>query len=333
MGGDDWNRRGVAAALLAAVTGAPALAQDRRLTQVASQDPNAPPPASPGDEVALEADASRRMTTPVFLNDVGPIPFVVDTGANRTVLSETLAAELALPEGPELRVHGIAGPYQARSARLDRLRAGATVVSDMVTPLLPESGLGARGLLGIDVFRGKRVRFDFTANQLTIGQSRRAARGLGQSDRGTVRAAGGDIVVRARQRDGQLMIFDAETAGTRIVCFVDSGAATSVGNSALMRALAAVRNGLPYPPVDVLIRSATGQSARGQVARVPSMRIGGLNLTSFDLAFADLHTFAQWGLSGRPALLFGMDVLRIFEAVTLDFGASELVFRLRQNRG
>ena len=47
------------------------------------------PPAS--TTVAVGEDLSRRMTVPVTVNGQGPFHFVIDTGADRTVISKELA--------------------------------------------------------------------------------------------------------------------------------------------------------------------------------------------------------------------------------------------------
>jgi hypothetical protein len=65
------------------------------------------------------------------------------------------------------------------------------------------------------------------------------------------------------------------------------------------------------------------------VAVVPNMRIGGISFTRFGLAFADLHTFDVWGLSDKPALLVGMDLLRLFSQVSIDFSLREVTFQTR----
>jgi hypothetical protein len=66
----------------------------------------------------------------------------------------------------------------------------------------------------------------------------------------------------------------------------------------------------------------------GELAIMPSMKIGGLTFHRYGAIFADLHTFALWGLSDQPAALIGMDVLRLFKSVTLDFKDREVRFHI-----
>jgi hypothetical protein len=67
------------------------------------------------------------------------------------------------------------------------------------------------------------------------------------------------------------------------------------------------------------------------LAPLPRLRLGGMGLNNVRAAFAPLHIFNLWGLNDRPAMLVGIDVLRNFEEVTLDFGRREVTFiRIRR---
>jgi len=57
----------------------------------------APPPLPPQVEnIQGTPDAQNRLTVDTFVNEKGPYNFVVDTGADRSVISEELAKELGL---------------------------------------------------------------------------------------------------------------------------------------------------------------------------------------------------------------------------------------------
>ena len=46
------------------------------------------------------------------------------------------------------------------------------------------------------------------------------------------------------------------------------------------------------------------------------------------LVIADLQIFDIWDLAKRPALLIGMNILRQFTRVSIDYGTRELQFEL-----
>jgi hypothetical protein len=132
--------------------------------------------------------------------------------------------------------------------------------------------------------------------------------------------------VAATYRFGQLVILDAQVGSTPVSAFLDSGSQVTVGNRALRDAV--VRTipdfGVRLAPIPLI--SATGQTATGEFAPLPAVRLGGMAVNNVLGIFADLHIFDLWKLNDRPAILIGVDVLRHFHDVTLDFGRKQVVF-------
>ena len=90
MSGEGWSRRSLAVALAPAVLSACAMPAPRKLISVNLLDTEpgpTPPPPDLGAQLETAFDQAKRMTVPVFLNGKGPFAFVVDTGANRTVVA------------------------------------------------------------------------------------------------------------------------------------------------------------------------------------------------------------------------------------------------------
>ena len=279
--------------------------------------PPAPPPPIEEQDAASRTltDLYRRMTAPVLVDGRGPYAFVVDTGANRSVISSELASRLGLPRGPSEPVNGAAGVQIAPTVEANLIVGGRSAGTTL--SVLPADAIGGLGMLGVDRLGGQRLTLDFQDQELRIEGSRRPVH------------SPGDVVVPAHRRDGQLTLIDAELAGMMLTAFIDSGAQTSIGNPAL---LAMARN--RYPGAEwtrASIISATGQVMAADVAELPALRLGGLQFKSLPVAFADLHTFHMWPIGERPALLLGMDVLRLFDYVSLDFGRNEVRFKLRQS--
>ena len=130
---------------------------------------------------------------------------------------------------------------------------------------------------------------------------------------------------RATWRDGQQTLVDADLAGVKVVAFLDSGAQNTIGNMAL-RALAATRSPTTRWTQTPII-SATGQTIDAEWANLPKLRVAGLDLPYWPVAFADLHTFRMWNLIRQPAILLGVDVLSRFQSVCLDFYRNEVRFK------
>jgi predicted aspartyl protease len=328
-----WSRRSLAAALAPAVLSA-CMTPPRRLisinlTDMGPQEPpaiapqNGQPPVSTQLETAF--DQARRMVVPVMLDGKGPFGFVVDTGANRTVVSTEAAAACALPPAGRADVHGIAGVEPADLALVHRLAVGSVTSRGLTLPVLPRGQLGADGLLGVDILRDRTMSLQFDQNRFEISDSGHGAE-IGHASNSRIQPYDQPIQVSAAYRDGQLVILDAQVAQVRVAAFIDSGAQVTVGNIALRDAV--VRTHPDFGPrlAPVPLISATGQTARGEFAPLPSLRLGGMEIDSVLGVFAELHIFDLWKLADRPAILIGIDVLRHFQDVTLDFGRRVVLF-------
>lgn len=127
-----------------------------------------------GDVDVVEArhDAFARMTVPVRIGDAGPFRFVIDTGAQNTVLSTALAERLSLrPEGRATLV-SVAGVQSVPTVRIDEIGLGRRTFNGLVAPLLDQRDLGADGMIGVDSLQDQRVLIDFTTNLIAIDEAR-----------------------------------------------------------------------------------------------------------------------------------------------------------------
>ncbi|HMG48620.1 MAG TPA: retroviral-like aspartic protease family protein [Allosphingosinicella sp.] len=276
------------------------------------QEQPAPPPAQLPDQQVAETldygvDASTRMTVPVNIGTHGPYQFIVDTGSERTVISSELARTLALGPGPHVIVHSMTEVSEIPTVVLPGLRVGQRTMEDIEAPFFSRRNLGAHGILGVDTLQTQRVIFDFHRQEMTIVPSRRV----------DPRWPPGEIVVTARSRFGRLMLIDAEVDGQRVYVIVDTGGQITVGNNALRRALERRHRLGAMATVNVL--SVTGGEFTAEYTLARHIRIGGANIVNLPIAFADVHPFEQLELMDRPAILLGMDALRLFDRVSVDF--------------
>jgi len=318
----------MAAALAPAILAACATRPPRQLISINLLDTDPAPQAPAPDNGALletAFDQAKRMVVPVMLNGKGPYGFVVDTGANRTVVSTEAAAACGLPQAGQAEVHGIAGAEAAQLASVRRLVVGSVASQNLTLPVIDRARLGADGLLGVDILRGRRMSLDFLGNRFEISASGQGVE-LGRGTNTRIRGETDPIEVPAAYREGQLVILDAQVAEVRVAAFIDSGAQVTVGNHALRDAVVRTRPefGVRLAPVPLI--SATGQTAMGQFAPLPTLRLGGMQINQVLGIFAQLHIFDLWKLNDRPAILIGIDVLRHFHDVTLDFGRREVIF-------
>lgn len=267
----------------------------------------------------FDVDASRRMAVPVKIGDNGPFSFLVDTGAERTVISRELAQRLALVEGEKLRLATISGPMTAPSFKVAALAMTNLTLAPFDAPALYGSHIGAAGLLGVDMLQGRRVLIDFRKEEMHIGESRRRSRPIIRDDDA--------IVVTARNLAGRLILSDARIGGQKVDVIVDTGAQTSIGNMALMRLVRDKRqHRFDFVPSN--LTGVNGETIVGQRTVLRRVTIEGIDVNDLTISFADSHAFGALGLKDRPAMLLGMDGLRLFDRVEIDYANKRIIFDL-----
>jgi predicted aspartyl protease len=263
-------------------------------------------PGDPASTAVKLREIDTRMTVPVLIDGKGPFRFIVDSGATRTVISVTLAAQLGLPSAGTVPLHSVGGESEVPAVMIDALYVGALPAKAIVAPVLDEANLGGLGILGIDTLQGKKVVIDIVRNRMSVEPA----------DRGTPPTAPGEIVVTARSRFGQLVLADADAAGQRIYAVVDTGSMVTIGNLALRDRLVRRRRAVPQP---IPITDVTGRRIIADQAPIGDLRLGSFHLRDVEVAFDDAHAFERFGLTSKPGMLLGMDVLRAFDRVSIDF--------------
>ena len=278
--------------------------------------PPTPPPVPLADLDIAFGDAQARMTVPVSIKQRGPWNFIIDTGAERTVVSRELAGVLGLAAGPGARVTAMTGTSNVPTVVVPGLSVSSLPQDTIQAPALETRNLGAPGMLGLDALQGHSLDIDFDRNRMVLRPSRKRVAAM--------RRDSDDIVVVARSLFGQLIVTDARYRGRKISVVVDTGSAISVGNPALFNLINAKTRSLG--PVAML--SATGGMLVADAYSVQGVEIGGIGFENFPVAFAGAPPFKRFGLEGKPALMLGMDALRLFRSVDIDFANREIRFKL-----
>jgi predicted aspartyl protease len=311
-----WTATLAAGALLA--VGGGAAAQKREPTH---QMPPLPP-AEIDDSLAIGGDdvgakkAKTRMTVAVHVNGQGPYNFVVDSGADTSVVGQRIARALALPPGRPAMLHGMTESTQVDRVLVDELKLGASAINDLQLPVLLERDLGGDGMIGIDALVQQRLLMDFEKKIIKVED---AARPPPRMD--------GDIVVVAKLRRGQLILTQVKANGKPIEAVVDTGSMITIGNTVLMKQL--LRRA-PDKFYTIQVTGVTGAKQDLQLARVAELRIGSIVLHDVPIAFADVPPFGVFGLKDQPSLLLGTDILEAFRRISLDFRARKVRFQLKQ---
>jgi len=266
-----------------------------------------------GEVLQMQPEIHERLTVPVTIEGRGPFHFMLDTGAQATVLSIALADQLMLTDRHAATLVGMASSRSVETTMVPNFGLGSRTFPIRVAPLIDPANIGgADGILGIDSLQGQRVLLDFRKQQIAVADARQ----LG-GDRGF------EIVVKAREKFGQLIITHASIDGVRTAVLVDTGAQGTVGNPALLRKLSNTRRMGESEMTDV-----NGQALSGVTRQGGSLRIGRASVSGFPITFADSPTFHVLGLQDEPALILGMSELKLFNRVAIDFEQRRILFDL-----
>lgn len=278
-------------------------------------------PAEIDDTLAIggtEIDGRKavsRMTVQVQVNGRGPYRFVVDSGADTSVVGERIARDLALPAGKRTILNSVTDSQYVDQVLVDELQLGPTKVTDLEVPVLRERDLGAEGMLGLDALVEQRLMLDFEKRLITVDDGRTP---LPKFD--------DVIVVTARLREGQLILTQVKADRQKLDAVVDTGSEISIGNTALRDAL--LRRNHQFTEVEVT--GVTGTAAMLKLAVIDRLEIGGVILQGVPIAFADIPPFAVFGLEKKPSLLLGTDLMENFRKVSLDFHDRKVRFQLKK---
>jgi hypothetical protein len=119
---------------------------------------------------------------PVYINGKGPLPFALDTGASRSLMTEQLARRLHLTiHGPSTVAAGVAGATRAQNVTISSWRAGSASLPSETIAAIPSSSRpgkkrrrghalrGPVGLLGSDVLsRYGKIAVDYDKGLLIL---------------------------------------------------------------------------------------------------------------------------------------------------------------------
>lgn len=285
--------------------------------------PMAPlPPAEIDNTLAIGGEdinarkSSTRMTVEVMVNGRGPYRFLVDSGADSSVVGHRIVSELQLPLASTAVLHGMTGSALVNRVQVAELQLGATKFRDMELPALREQDVGGDGMIGIDALVEQRLMMDFEKRVIKAEDASEPARMMD-----------GEIVVTARRRRGQLILTQVKAVGLPIEAVIDTGSEVTIGNSALREKLI---RGNRDKFVTVEVTGVTGITAKMQLATIGELRLGSVTIQNVPIAFADVPPFTVFGLNKEPALLLGTDLLEKFRRVSLDFRRRKVRFQLRK---
>ena len=256
-------------------------------------------------------DVYGRPTAKVMLNGKGPFEFLVDTGANITVLTMRRALEIGAPFTGMAMVNGTTGSAEMPVATVARLVTGVVNASDLRIAVIPDAALPRQdGILGADVFAGRRLAFEMQRKRVLVQASQRnAVFGIRTTSAGNMRV-----------RNGRLAEIDGHIGKINVRMMLDTGADNCIINRSLEAALVKMFPRIPRVGHATVV-GVTGQVLTGTYLGLPDIRFGGVTLRDAGGVAADAPIFEIWDLTTAPAMIVGINVLSRLAGFSIDYGA------------
>lgn len=279
------------------------------LAQTPPAGARVPPAPEDGADDLLDAwvDAYGRPTAKVMINGVGPFQFMVDTGSTTTVIAARHMATLGTAPHGQVKVIGTTGTASMPLVRLDKVQTGSVTKLDLDVAVLPDSEMGAEdGILGGDVFVGRRLVFDIRGKSVRIEPTRRRAHPTALGN--------------MRVRDGLLAEIDGKVGSVSARMMLDTGAQNCIANMALSEALLKQHPRLQRVN-NARIYGVTGHKIVGQYIALPKVDLRAFTVRDAACVAADAQIFEQWDMNREPAMIVGVNLLSRLESFSIDYGA------------
>jgi hypothetical protein len=274
-------------------------------------------PDQPEFAIPTTLDRAGRVVATVHIDGLGPFRFVVDTGANRSAISETAAQRVGATATQSTLVHGITGSAVMPQINVRELQVGDLGFPQQRLAILPDPVFGGTdGILGIDTLQKARIDIDFVNDRVMLRRSGIA----NPPDR---------VIIRATLRHKGLLLIPGKVGRVSVKAIIDTGAERSLGNQALLEALNRKARE-PYLSAPTTVIGATGHLEQGLSLLAPPIDLGGTRIGNLVITFGDFHVFRVWSLLDRPALVIGMDVLGTLPEFSIDYPRRQ--FQLKVTR-
>lgn len=207
----------------------------------------------------------------VFLDGMGPVPFLIDTGSNGSAISQSLASTLRTPIVAKTTVSSAFGQRPRAVARIEQFAMDGVTAAPVLATVIPDEdlalpdgpggrrGVGVQGIVGQDVLAGLRYTIDYRERRIIW---RDAARGIPRN---------ASVLALEPSEDRFLVVLPQDRATIKLV--PDSGADALV----LFREAGDGRPRVTVSGLSATVSGVAGQGA-GMMARVDRLHVGSQTL-------------------------------------------------------
>jgi len=272
--------------------------------------------AEPRYVAPTRRDRIGRIWAPVLINEKGPFRLVLDTGASRSAIGPSIVASLGIEPSNAATVMllGVTGELEVSAATVDSFVVGDLELRPARLPIIADAFGGAEGVLGTDGLLDKRIFIDFQHDRITISRSR------GQ------RPPRGFVTVPVQLVGGLIIVSDARFGSIPVQAIIDTGAQGSIANAALGEALRRRSRQEDRDASEII--GVTLDIKRGDLVSTPPLTLGEVRVGLTQITVADVYIFQHWNMTSKPAVMIGMDILGLLDALVIDYPRRELQVKI-----
>lgn len=255
-------------------------------------------------EVPLFRGKQGKALVMVNVDGRGRYPFMLDTGAEDTVVLQSLVDMLQLSPavGKGRTISTGNGAVRARAYTIGDLFIGNMRMPTPTAIALPSrKGITYKGVIGGPLFKDVSAEFNFDDKKLRIYK-----RGHKFDESEWQKLKGVKL-------EKTYFTVPITVEGKEIIAFVDTGANRTLINAEAAELLGIGTDGRPTANVDVT--GGGNKSSTAKRFRVSSFFLGPHDMESRKLYSADIPFFRSINLHDKPAAILGMDVLQHFNFV------------------
>lgn len=245
---------------------------------------------------------------PAFVNGKGTVPFILDTGADGSSVYEWFAKQQGFKIGEPASVAGMTGTTVAPTYRIDSLSVDGRTIANVEATGLPDRKDAeiAAGVTGNDLMDGSIATFDYPCRTVAL-----TPKPVVMSQLLKPQAA---IVEGGSVSEGTQLTFPVTINGIIGTAVLDTGSRGTQINPMFAQSAKIDTNGPGFGPGETLYGAASIaiETREGKIAK---LSFAGRSVTDLTVRVADLSVFKVFGIADRPAMIFGMNALKIFRLV------------------
>jgi predicted aspartyl protease len=247
-------------------------------------------------------------SVPVFVNDSGPYPFILDTAADSSGVYQWFADQAKLPSnGTQTSGSGMTSTIRVPEYRVRTFEMDGHRIRKIVAYALPSrhpSG-GLAGILGNDFMDKTVTVFDFPCHRVEILSNPAAA--------STVAGKGRPPIAAYRVAGETLLSFPIRLNGAEGVAILDTGNRLTKINTRLAQAAGLKLSSGKFHATNArygvgAVRMVSKQGPLGNI------QIGQMTIPAVQGEVIDLPSFKEL-YGDRPAMIIGVDLLQHFRLI------------------